>query len=136
MSESESDRQIFSKLGDFSQFQEKVLGSDNKYIGIMTGPSTPKPVQQPYNTSSQSLLQQQQQQVNQQNFHPSPQSFNNNNNRAVHQSSHVPPPNYGQRQNNFVRPPYNGNNSRVPPQHAQQPLNSRSTEVSRFLTVT
>lgn len=115
MSESDSDRQIFNKLGDFSQFQEKVLGSDNKYIGIISAPLTPKPVQ-PYNTSQSTS------QVNQ-NFHPSPQSFN----RAVHQSSHVPPPSFSQRQN-FVRPPYNGNNNRVPPQHAQ-PINSR-TEVS------
>lgn len=123
MSESDSNRTILNILPDFSQVQEKVLGSDNKYIGIISAPHTPKPApQQPYN-SSQSMSQ-----VNQ-NFHPSPQSFNN---RAVHQISHVPPSSYSQRQNNnFAKPSYNnGNNSRVPPQHAQQqPLNSR-TEVS------
>lgn len=124
MSESDSNRTLLNILPDFSQVQEKVLGSDNKYIGIVSAPPTPKPAPAPYN-SSQSMSQ-----VNQ-NFHPIPQSFNN---RAVHQSSHVPPPSYSQRPNNFVKPSYNnGNNSRVPPQHAQ-PLNSR-TEVSFFLSV-
>lgn len=90
-----------------------MLGSDNKYIGIISSPLTPKPLQ-PYNTSQSSSLSH----VNQ-NFHPSTQQSQFN--RAVHQSSHVPQ-NYNQRQN-FVRPSYNGSTTttnRVPPQHAQQ----------------
>uniref|UniRef100_A0A336LIS4 AF4/FMR2 family member lilli n=1 Tax=Culicoides sonorensis TaxID=179676 RepID=A0A336LIS4_CULSO len=111
VSESDTDRQILSKLGDFSQFSQ-VLGSDNKYIGIISAPHTPKPI----HVNHPSI-----------NLHQTQPSFT----RTLQQNSHVPISN---QRSIISRPPFNGTN-RQAPQNFNNKIELHSTNLHQINSI-